>query len=66
MRSVISTSKTVIPNIQHETHKLAVLSKVTQLALQPQEGGGWIGYDPVLAGSLVYSTHEDGFHAVVT
>jgi hypothetical protein len=29
MNSVINTYKTVIPNIQHQTHKLAVLSKVT-------------------------------------
>jgi hypothetical protein len=31
---VITTSKTVIPNIQQQTHKLAVLSKVSQHALQ--------------------------------
>jgi len=36
MKYVITTSKTVIPNMQHQTHKMAVLSKVTQRALQPQ------------------------------
>jgi hypothetical protein len=70
MKSAITTSKSVIPNIQHQTHKLAVFSKVTQRALQLQGRGKkknrWIGYDAVHAGSLVYSTHEDGFHAVVT
>jgi len=39
MKSVIITSKTFIPNIEHQTHKLAVLSKVTQRALQPRGGG---------------------------
>ena len=35
MNSVITTSKTVIPNIKQQTHKLAVLRKIKQCALQP-------------------------------
>jgi hypothetical protein len=69
MKSVITTSKTVIPNIQHQTHKLAVLSKVTLRALQPQGREKKIAeldMTQFMKGSLVYSTYEDGFHAVVT
>jgi len=65
MNSVITTSKTFISNIQHQIHKLAV-GNTTCTSTTGEEKNCSTGYDPADAGSLVYSTQEDGFHAVVT